>query len=70
MTPEKYQLFQKAVWYLGHIVSMEEVTMDLEKQTAVWEWPPLKDKHELRSFIGLCTYYQRFIAGRVILQSC
>jgi hypothetical protein len=40
---------------------MEGVTMDPEKEKAVWEWPPLKDMY----FIGLCTYYQRFVAGLV-----
>jgi hypothetical protein len=27
------------------------------------EWPTPKDKHEARSFLGLCTYYRRFISG-------
>jgi hypothetical protein len=44
-------------------VSPEEITTDPEKLKAVREWPTPKNKHEIRSFVGLCTYYRRFIAG-------
>jgi hypothetical protein len=46
-----------------HVVSPEGVTTDPEKLEAVQCWPPLRNKHELRSFLGLCTYYRTFIAG-------
>jgi hypothetical protein len=39
------------------------VTTDPEKLEAVTYWPPPTDKHQLRSFLGLCTYYRRFIHG-------
>jgi hypothetical protein len=41
----------------------EGVTTDPEKLKAVQEWPILTDKHELRSFLGLCTYYRWFISS-------
>jgi hypothetical protein len=44
-------------------VSPEEITTDPEKKKAVQEWPTLRNKHEIRSFLGLCTYYRRFISG-------
>jgi hypothetical protein len=40
------------------------VTTYSGKLKAVWEWPPTKDEHKLRSFQCLCIY-QRFIAGFV-----
>jgi len=39
------------------------ITTDPEKLEAVKSWPRPKDRHQLRSFLGLCTYYRRFISG-------
>jgi hypothetical protein len=60
---EKCQLFQKEVPYLRYIVSPEGVTTNPEKLEAVKNWPSPTDKYQLRSFLGLCTYYRRFIHG-------
>jgi hypothetical protein len=63
LNPEKCQLFRREVRYLGHIVSPEGISTDPEKLTAVHKWPTPKNKHDTRSFLGLCTYYRRFISG-------
>jgi hypothetical protein len=63
LNPEKCQPFRKEVRYLGHIVSPSGITTDPEKMEAVKSWPRPNDKHQLRSFLGLCTYYRRFIYG-------
>jgi hypothetical protein len=42
-------------------VSPEEMTTDPEKLKAIREWPTPKNKHEIRSFLGLCRYYKQFI---------
>ena len=34
---------------------------------AVKNWPQPRNIHEVRSFIGLCTYYRRFVPGFSIL---
>jgi hypothetical protein len=39
------------------------VTTDTETLEAVRKWPQTTDKHQLRSFLGLCTYYKKFIHG-------
>jgi hypothetical protein len=54
---------QKEVKYLGYIVSPEGISTDPKKLKVVREWPTPKDKHKIRSFLGLCTYYRRFISG-------
>jgi len=58
-----FQLFWKEVQYLGQSVSPSGVTTDPENLEAVKNCPSLTDKHQLRGFLGPCTYYRRFIAG-------
>jgi hypothetical protein len=43
-------------------VSPEGISTDPEKLKAVQEWPTPKN-HEIRCFLGLCTYYRLFISG-------
>ncbi|KAG5899439.1 hypothetical protein JTB14_033630 [Gonioctena quinquepunctata] len=63
LSPKKCHLFQKEVRYLGHVVSGEGVAVDDQKIKAVKDWPIPKDIHQLRSFLGLCTYYRRYVLG-------
>ncbi|UYV70948.1 K02A2.6-like [Cordylochernes scorpioides] len=63
LSPKKCKLFKKEEAYLGHIISAEGVQTDPEKTETVRMWPAPKDLTQLRSFLGLCTYYRRFIPG-------
>ncbi|MCO5604846.1 hypothetical protein L7F22_059020 [Adiantum nelumboides] len=45
----------------GHIVSAAGVQMDPAKIEAIRNWPDLKNVHEVRSFLGLCSYYRRYV---------
>jgi hypothetical protein len=36
-------------------VSPERITTEIEKLKAIQEWMTLRNKHEIRSFLGLCT---------------
>ena len=65
LAPEKCFLFQEEVKYLGHVISEKGITTDPEKIEAVKSWPKPTNVKELRSFIGFCSYYRRFIAGFV-----
>jgi hypothetical protein len=56
-------LFQKEVPYFRHIVSPEGIITNPKKLKAVREWPSPKNKHEIRSFLGVCTHYRQFISG-------
>ena len=58
---KKSEFFLKEIHYLGHIISKEGIRMDPAKIKAIQEWLELKIVHEVRSFLGLCSYYRRFI---------
>lgn len=49
------------VKFLGHIVSEAGVAIDPEKLQAVWTWPRPSKVSEVRRFLGLCSYYWRFV---------
>ncbi|CAI5671484.1 unnamed protein product [Oreochromis niloticus] len=60
---DKCQFCQPQVKYLGHIVSAQGVSPDPQKIEAVTTWPQPHDLKSLRSFLGFCGYYRRFIAN-------
>ncbi|MCO5577774.1 hypothetical protein L7F22_031607 [Adiantum nelumboides] len=45
----------------GHIVSTAGVQMDPAKIEAIRNRPDLKNTHEVRSFLGLCSYYRWYV---------
>jgi hypothetical protein len=53
--------FQEQVSLLGHIVSHDGIQCNPEKITAVRDWPIPTSVTEIRSFIGITSYYRRFI---------
>ncbi|GBN18175.1 Retrovirus-related Pol polyprotein from transposon 297 [Araneus ventricosus] len=61
LNPKKCRFFQKEVAYLGHVISAEGVKTDRENIKAIVDWPRSDKIYDLRSFLGLCTYYRRFV---------
>ena len=49
--------------YLGHIIGEQGVQVHQEKIREIIEWPTPKNIKELKSFLGLCTYYHKFVKG-------
>lgn len=63
VNPKKCVFFGKKIKYLGHVISAEGVSTDPEKITAVKNWPVPHNKKQLRSFLGFCSYYRRYVKG-------
>lgn len=63
VSPKKCQLLQLEVVFLGHIVSGEGLAPCKDKLSAVQDWPQPCNVTQIRSFLGLCSYYRRFIKG-------
>ena len=61
LKPSKCKLFQRRVAFLGHVVSRNGVEPDPSKVTAIVGWPVPRDVGEVRSFVGLASYYRSFI---------
>ncbi|GBG73236.1 hypothetical protein CBR_g12954 [Chara braunii] len=59
----KCRFAQRKVDFLGHHVSDQGLHMDDLKITAIAEWPVSTSAKQLRSFLGLTSYYNNFIQG-------
>jgi len=55
-------LFQRRVEFLGHVLSESGVEVQAAKVEAVQRWPVPRNLTDVRAFLGLCSYYRRFIA--------
>jgi hypothetical protein len=47
--------------FLGHRITQEGLMMDDHKVKAILDWEPPKSVPALRSFLGLASYYRKFI---------
>ena len=63
LKPSKCTLFQKEVSFLGHFVSADGVRCDPAKIEKVHAWTAPKCVKDVKSFLGLASYYRRFIKG-------
>ncbi|XP_053378575.1 uncharacterized protein LOC128548173 [Mercenaria mercenaria] len=61
LSPEKCVLFQKQVGFLGHLISENGVATDPSKIEDVKNWRTPRNVREIRSFLGLCSYYRKFV---------
>jgi len=63
LKPEKCGFFQKSVRFLGHVILEEGICTDPEKTRIISEWVVPSCLRFARSFLGLASYYRRFVEG-------
>jgi len=61
LKPSKCSLLRTEVSFLGHVVSGDGVSTDPEEIKAVRDWPVPTDIREVRSILGLASYYRKFV---------
>nr|GFA00738.1 putative reverse transcriptase domain-containing protein [Tanacetum cinerariifolium] len=59
----KCEFWLGQVAFLGHIVSVDGITMEPAKAEAITKWPRSKTVNKVRSFLGLGGYYRRSVEG-------
>ncbi|GKE62264.1 putative reverse transcriptase domain-containing protein [Tanacetum coccineum] len=57
----KCEFWLQEVQFLGHVVNRDGIHVDPSKVEYVKNWKTLESSTEIRSFLGLAGYYQRFI---------
>ena len=61
LKPAKCHFVRKELEYLGHVITRDGLKTNPRLVQAVQEFPPPKDVHGVRRFLGLASYYRRFI---------
>lgn len=60
-------MLRRYISVLGHIITPEEVAVNPSMIHDVMEWPIPQRLKDLRSSLGLCSYYRRFICDVSVL---
>ena len=60
---KKCEFWLNQVVFLGHVISKDGIIVDLNKIEAVVNWDRPTNVSEVRSFLGLASYYRRFVEG-------
>ena len=59
--PDKCFFFVEKVEFLGFVIHNGRIEMDQMKLDGIAKWPPPRTLKQLRSFLGFCNFYRRFI---------
>jgi hypothetical protein len=63
LNSKKCFFFNETVNYLGHVIRLGKLAVAEKNTRALREAKPPTTQTELRSFLGLCNVYRRFVAG-------
>ena len=61
INPLKYEFFRQHRIFLGHVVSRDGIQADPAKTSAVRQYRIPTSVTEVKSFLGLCSYYRRYV---------
>ena len=61
ISPTKSAFFQTKVQFLGYVISKNRLEADPEKVKAVQNFPVPRNQTDVKSFLGLCSYYGRYM---------
>ena len=62
---KKYKFYTKKTDFIGFIIKLKQISIDLKKIKAIINWQDLKSVIGLRLFLKFCNYYYRFIAKQL-----
>lgn len=61
LNSEKCRFCVEQLKYLGHVIDKEGIRTDPEKVRAITEWPMPQTVRQVRQFLGIASWYRRFI---------
>ena len=59
----KCEFWLRSVAFHSHIISTEGAEVDPRKIDVVMNWPRQLTPNDIRNFLGLASYYRRFVYG-------
>ncbi|KAJ8871357.1 hypothetical protein PR048_027674 [Dryococelus australis] len=63
LNQQKCSFFQEQIEYLGHVIEFNKILKSLGNVAAIVDMPRPKSIEDVRRFLGMVTYYSRFIHG-------
>lgn len=70
LKPTKCFICRKRLEYLGHEVSAEGISPNSEKVDAIKKITIPKNVTDIKSFLGICGYYRKFISNFAQISTC